>query len=464
MAGLGDVLNTARDALRAQSYGLGVTGQNIANVNTPGYVRRSPLLQSLPLGSQSFGTVTVNGTLRHSDIYTDQRHYSAVGLSSAASENNRLLGHLEAQFDVTSGLDVGTAVSELFSSFSALSTDPSNPTVRAHVLGKAENFSLMLNRAADQVSTYRAQLFQEAQGTANDVNSLAKQLADVTSKISNVEAAGQDASDLKDTRDRMLLDLSELVDVRTFTNNQGQLVIQASGTTLVEGDNYRQLDVGLANDGTFQIFSVTASGARTNVSDHLTGGKLAALRDTHDIHSTATLNSLNNLAYDVATAINNQHVQGYDLQGNTGLQFFDVPSSPDDAARSIKLHADVAGQPQRIAASSTSTGIPGDANNSIALSQLAYAKISGGGTRTAAEAYGDVIADVGRRRQSAQMDAEVREAVAAQTLALKEQASGVNLDEEMIALAKYQRAYQAAARVMTTADSLLEELMNSIGR
>jgi flagellar hook-associated protein 1 FlgK len=62
------------------------------------------------------------------------------------------------------------------------------------------------------------------------------------------------------------------------------------------------------------------------------------------------------------------------------------------------------------------------------------------------------------------MDAEVREAIAAQTLALKESASGVNLDEEMVALAKYQRAYQAASRVMTTADSLLEELMNSIGR
>src|SRR5690606_8945957 len=126
------------------------------------------------------------------------------------------------------------------------------------------------------------------------------------------------------------------------------------------------------------------------------------------------------------------------------------PLTQQGAARAIKLHADVAGQPQRIAASSTITGLPGDANNALALSQMAHAKFAKGGTRTSAEAYGELVADIGTRRQSAQADAEVREAVAAQTLALKEAASGVNLDEEMVALAKYQRAYQAAARVLTT--------------
>ncbi len=464
MPGLSDILNTARDALAAQSYGLGVTGQNVANVNTEGYVRRSTVLQALPLGSQSFGTVAVQGIKRLADTYTDQRHYSAVGLSSAASENDRLLSYLEAQFDVTTGVDVGTALSELYSSFSTLSTDPTNPATRTQVLGKAENFASMLNRAGDQVSNYRSQLFQEARATTGEINTLAKQLADVTIKISNSEAAGQDASDLKDSRDRMLLDLSKLVDVRTFTNNQGQLVVQAAGSTLVEGDNYRSIEVGLDGDGTFQFFSTTSTGARSEITPFLTGGKLAALRDAHDVHSQAVLDGLDQLAYDVATAVNAQHEQGYDLSGATGLQFFDISATPDGAARTIKLHSDVSGQPQRIAASGTSTGLPGDAANAIALSQMAYSKFANGGTRTAAEAYGDIVADVGTRRQNAQADAEVREAVAAQTLALKESASGVNLDEEMVALSKYQRAYQAASRVLTTADDLLEQLMNSVGR
>src|SRR5690606_7917940 len=175
MPGLSDILNTARDALAAQSYGLGVTGQNIANVNTEGYVRRSAVLQALPLGSQSFGTVQVQGLKRLADTYTDQRHYSALGLSSAASENDRLLSYLEAQFDVTTGVDVGSALSELYSSFSTLSTNPANPAARSQVLGKAQNFASMLNRAGDQVSAYRSQLFQEARATAGEINGLAKQ-------------------------------------------------------------------------------------------------------------------------------------------------------------------------------------------------------------------------------------------------------------------------------------------------
>lgn len=462
MPGLSDILNTARDALSAQSYGLGVTGQNVANVNTEGYVRRSAILKSMPLGSQSFGTVAVEGIQRMSDVYTDQRHYAALGLSSSASESDRLLSYLEAQFDVTTGVDVGSALSEMYSSFSTLSTDPANPATRSQALGKAQNFALMLNRAADQVSNYRSQLFQEARATAGEVNALAKQLSDVTIKISNSEAAGQDASDLKDSRDRMLLDLSKLVDVRTFTNNQGQLVVQAAGSTLVEGDTYRTMEVGIDGNDEFKIFSVTSTGARSEITPYLTGGKLDALRDAHDVHSAAVLKGLDQLAYDVATSVNAQHAQGYDLAGNTGLQFFEVTATPEGAARAIKLSADVEGQPQRIAASGTAAGLPGDAANAIALSQMAYTKFAGGGTRTSAEAYGDIVADVGTRRQSAQSDAEVREAVAAQTLALKEAAGGVNLDEEMVALSKYQRAYQAASRVLTTADELLEQLMNTI--
>lgn len=463
MPGLTDILHTARDALTAQSYGLGVTGQNVANVNTPGYVRRSAVLQSQPLGSNSFGSVTVKGIDRLSDIYTEQRHYAAIGLSSSASESERLLGYLEAQFDVTTGIDVGTALSELHSAFSTLSTDPANPATRGQVLGKAENFIGMLNRASSDVAKFRTELLSEAHAVTKQVNALTKQIANVTAKISNVEAIDQDASDLKDDRDRMLTELSALVDVRTFTNNQGQLVVQGAGTTLVEGDNYRSLEMDLDADGMFKVWAVTPTGARSNVTNQVNGGKLAAIKETHDVHSTAVLNNLNQLAFDVATSVNEQHQAGFGLDGVGGRSFFDVGDLAT-AAQSIKLHADVAGQPNNIAASATATGIPGDGDNAIALSQLAHVKYANGGTQTGSEAYGSLIADLGNRRQSAANDAQVREAITAQTYAMRESISGVNLDEEMVNLSKFQRAYEAASRVLTTADKLLEDLINSLGR
>lgn len=464
MPGLTDILHTARDALAAQSYGLGVTGQNVANVNTPGYVRRSAVLQAQPLGSQSFGTVTVKGIDRLSDLYTEQRHYAAIGLSSSASESDRLLGYLEAQFDVTTGVDVGTALSELHSAFSTLSTDPKNAAARGQVLGKAENFIGMVNRASSDVAKFRTELLTEAHAVTKQVNTLTKQIADVTAKISNVEAINQDASDLKDDRDRMLTELSELIDVRTFQNNQGQLVVQGAGTTLVEGDNYRSLEVDLDDDGMFKVWATTPTGARSNVTNQVAGGKLAAIKETHDVHATSVLNNLDQLAFDVANGVNAQHQAGFGLDGSTGMSFFDVSTGLTGAAQTIKLHQDVAGQPNRIAASATATGIPGDGDNAIALSQLAHLKIAGGNRQTGAEAYGSLIADIGSRRQSAANDAQVREAITAQAYAMRESVSGVNLDEEMVNLSKYQRAYEAASRVLTTADELLENLINTLGR
>src|SRR5690606_23540107 len=98
MAGLTDILYTARDAIAAQSYGLGVTGQNVANVNTPGYVRRRAELSSHPLGDASFGTVVVDGVSRLSDQYVEQRHYAALGMSASAGESDRMLGYIESLF------------------------------------------------------------------------------------------------------------------------------------------------------------------------------------------------------------------------------------------------------------------------------------------------------------------------------------------------------------------------------
>lgn len=464
MAGLTDILNTARDALSAQAYGLGVTGQNVANVNTTGYVRRRADLQSQPLGSASFGTVVVKGVQRLADQYTEQRHYAAVGLSSSAAESDRLLGHVEGLFDLSTGLDIGSSLGHLFSAFSTLTADPSDMAARAQVVQRAGSFASSLNVAASTIASFKGELTGEALGVAGDVNALAADLAKVNQRISMAENSGDHASDLKDDRDRMLLELSSLVDVHTFSNNQGQLVIQGAGTTLVEGDVARKLDVGLTGDGKLQLWSVSKSGAKSDVSQFLKSGKLAAIRDLHDVHTTEVLDRLNAFAFDVASAINDQHSSGFALDGSTGNLLFDISAGPVNAASTLAVNATIANQPELIAASSSASGVPGDGDNALALAQLAGRKLATGGTRTAAEAYGDIVGDVGMRKAQASRDSVVREAMTAQLYTQRESVSGVNLDEEMISLTKYQRAYEASSRVLTTVDQLLEQLINTLGR
>lgn len=166
----------------------------------------------------------------------------------------------------------------------------------------------------------------------------------------------------------------------------------------------------------------------------------------------------------MANAVNTQHAAGFAADGSTANNLFHVSGSVLGAARSLSLDAAVAGHPEKVAASSTAAGVPGNSSNAVALGQLADALISGGGTRTATQAYSDIVGDIGLRKQNARLEAETREGILAQVTTMRESASGVNLDEEMVNLTKYQRAYDASAKVLSTADQLLADLIESLRR
>ena len=122
--GLTDILANARDAMTAQTFGLTVTGQNVANVNTPGYVRRQVVLETRDLGPGNRGGVNAAGILRVADQFIDTKHLSLTGLSAQASTRDQLLGQTEALFNDFVGAGLNSSMSALFSSFSALSANP----------------------------------------------------------------------------------------------------------------------------------------------------------------------------------------------------------------------------------------------------------------------------------------------------------------------------------------------------
>jgi flagellar hook-associated protein 1 FlgK len=464
MAGLTDILNTARDALAAQGFGLTVTGQNISNVNTPDYVRREALLATRAVGSRSDGTVQILGLRRATDQYVHERFLGATGMSSYASERDQLLGTIEQQFNDVEDLGVGNAINNLFTAFSTIAGNPNDPATRQDLLSKASIFAERLNETASNVESFRTELVTEAQNVASDINLRIGKLADLGKKIQVADLAGQDAADLKDQRDTELRALSGLVDIRTFTNDAGELVIQGAGTTLVEGGTARQLSIDLAPSGNLRVLASKAGGAGTDVTGFVGGGRLAGIIEVRDVDSVAVLESLDQLAFDTANAVNTQHAAGFGLDGSTGNNLFSVSATEDGAARSIKLDAALVGHPEKIAASSTALGLPGDNKNALALSQLRDVAFAMGGTQTATGAYAALVGDIGLRKATAASTASTREAILAQTETMKESVSGVSLDEEMINLTKFQRAYQAASKVLSTADELLEELLDRVAR
>ncbi|HMR79791.1 MAG TPA: flagellar basal body rod C-terminal domain-containing protein, partial [Polyangiaceae bacterium] len=106
---------------------------------------------------------------------------------------------------------------------------------------------------------------------------------------------------------------------------------------------------------------------------------------------------------------------------------------------------------------------PGGSDNAALLSALSISKTASGGTRTISEAYSDIVGDFGMRKASAASEGQLRQGVLSQVEALRESESGVSLDEEMISLTRYQRAYEASAKVISTVDELLRELIARVG-
>jgi flagellar hook-associated protein 1 len=461
--GLTSLLNTAQQALSAQAYGVTVSGQNITNVNTEGYARREAILQTQALGGESYGGVQVLGLRQITDQYLERGQLTAIGQHAAANQQDLELGSVEALFNDEAGAGLGNQLDQLYNSFGELATNPNDTTARGQILNNAELFANDVSSIADQLASTRSDLLNKAKQIVTEINERAGEISSLNRRIQQAEAQGQDAADLKDLRAQALLDLAKSIDVKTTIDGNGGIVVHSAGTVLVEGANARSLSIDLDDSGGIQLLASFGSGNDgTDITRHLTGGALAGVKQARDVDLFAVATELDEFAFDVATAINDQHALGFGRDGVGGRNLFDVSSGPEGAARSLSLSADVAGNPDAVAAALSAGTVPGGAGNAVALAALADEPI-GAGSQTATERYADIVGDVASRKSTAARAAEMRGALEAQSRAMRESVSGVSLDEEMISLTKYQRGYEAAAKILSAVDEMFQELLARVG-
>src|SRR5262249_28606304 len=158
------------------------------------------------------------------------------------------LGALEAMFDDAGGSGLSDALSAFYGSFSALASNPSDPTARGNVLAKAGALAGRISDTADGIASARSELLSKAQATATEVNRRAQQIAELNQQIVSARAQGQDTSNLEDQRSKVLLGLAPLVDTTVVTQGNGAIMVQASGATLVDDVSARALSVDLAGN------------------------------------------------------------------------------------------------------------------------------------------------------------------------------------------------------------------------
>ena len=292
-----------------------------------------------------------------------------------------------------------------------------------------------------------------------EINALAAQIAEVNLAYGAV-APGQQSLHLKDQLTALVHQLSELVDVDVLERPSGAVDITfGQGRALVVGQFTYALE---AVPGPPNSLSAIMAGDR-DVTAEITGGRLSGALAARDTFIPDYMTRLDELAYEVVQQVNTAHNAGFDLLGAAGGDFFSFSQAPvgtAGAARAMRVDAAVAADGRLIAAAGVA--LAGDNATARAIAQLRDARVLDGNTATMLEGWSQLAYRVGRDVRTAEDARDSRHEIVRQVEALRDQVSGVSLDEEAAKMLKFQRAYEANAKFFTVIDETLMTLLSLV--
>ncbi len=455
MSSLFGLLNVASNGLAAQTAGLDATGQNVANVNTPGYSRVTANLETTATGDTFSGSVQVSGVIRSFNQFTYGSMLNEQGQSGAADARSQALQQTQAIVAPTDGT-IGDQLNTFFASLNTLASTPSDPSARSAVLSSATTLAQSISTTAGALSSQRSDLLTQAQGVATQVNTQLKQIAQLNEQIAGSQGGGQQPTDMLDQRDQLASQVSTEVGAQVLVDPSGNYSLLSGGTALVSGSSAATLGVGLDASGDLKITSTQGASA-TDITSAVNTGTLGGLRETRDTDIPNYQSQLDQFSYNLATKVNSSFSAGYGLDGVTGRNLFVQTASASGAAHAFAVDPSVVNNPGAIAASSTTAGLPGGNDVAVQLAGLASQPL--GTSTTPSTAFAAVAASVGSDVSSSQSEATLRDDTVTQAQDLNQSASGVSIDQEETNLTEFQRAYEASAQVLQTASTLLQDLM-----
>lgn len=448
------LLGTARDGMGAQSAALSTTSSNVANASTPGYTKRVAVLET----ATADGGVRYAKTARNFDRFAYQAVVDQQSKLSAASVRASALSEVETAIAPQDN-GIGDKAVALVASWNTLAGSPEDPSLRANVLDKADQLAQTLSQTQTQLSAQGETLLGQAGDTLKQLNTDLQHIADLNKQIATAQGTGADSNGLRDMRDKAIRDVGSAIGAKAIEGKDGRVTLYAAGAVLAEGDHASTLSMDL--DPASGAMRFYASGAAKNeITSAVTTGKLGGIREARDTDLAATQKNLDQYAYDVASTFNQIHQTGYGLDGTTGRPLFAQPTQVAGAAKLMAVDPSVKGQPRNVASAGSVAELPG--GNTVALKMANLADAAAFGGATLADRFANLAIDVGFRKSNADNEMSLRTDTLASSEMVNDSSSGVSLDDEMVNLSQYQRAFEANSKIMKTADELLETLMNIV--
>ncbi|WP_232697844.1 flagellar hook-associated protein FlgK [Brevibacillus daliensis] len=482
------LLEVSKRALFAQQAALSVTGHNVSNINTLGYTRQRANMAT-PTGLPAIGMnadrapgllgtgVYVTDIQRIREDFLDVQFRNANKNTGYWNNTVNTISQVEDIMNEPSDSGLQKVMDQMWQAWEDVTTDPKDESSRSVLRERAVAVADTFNHLNKKLNELQADQDNEVAIQASSIDSIAKQIAAINKQIGEIVPHGYQPNDLYDQRDVLIDKLSGMADVKVTHADNGIVNVTIGGQPLVTGITSTPV--------------TTQKNADTGKNEVLLGGAvfqpakgsgtLSAAIVGRDETTADMKKKLDILATNMAREINNFHRQGYNLDdiknGQKGpeISFFVIEGGTGDptSAGNIKVNPEILKSLDKIAAAQGTPGIPNDGNNKMALeiAKLKNKPIPAGTgpndfpqDTTIDEFYRHAIAQLGVDGQEAVRNFKNANITGNMIEMNRQSVSGVDVDEEMVNVIKFQKAYSAAARVMTSMDEILDKIINGMGR
>lgn len=471
-------LSNSSSAMNAFERAITVSQNNVSNASTPGYASQRLDLDAMPFDPAA----GLTGGVIAGDVQSSRNEFAEAAVQRAqtslgtASQQSASLTAVQSALNLSGADGIPATLGNLFQSFSAWSQDPLSESSRQAVMSSAQQVVDSFQTTVTNLQQVNQDTQSQISQSVDQINAYAQQLTTYNTQLRNGDRgdASLDA-EIHDT----LENLSQIVNFTASVQPDGTVTVMVGGQApLVVGDNQYAISAQIAdpaslpagNPGVPPSASILDATGR-DITSMVSGGSLGALLDTHNQVLASLLGdaqqpgSLNQLAQTFADRVNQLLMAGNVSDGpppvsGTPLFSYDTSNATNTAAT---LALDPGATADQLAA--IDPGPPYVSNGTaVNLAALANPQSSDDEIDNVSyvEFFGNMASGVGQQLAAATDQQNIQQQVVAQAQSLRQQISGVSLDEQAAELVEFQRAYQANAQLFSVLDSLTETAINMV--
>lgn len=446
---MNSALDIALSGMRASQLGMTVTGHNIANAGVEGYTRQRPLFatrQALLSGPGMVnGGVETIGVQRVQNLWVASHIREQLGQSTYYESMHTRLSEVEAVFNETGDDGLNNALNTFYDTLANLESNPESYGVRVTVIGAAQSLTAKLQSMRTSLDTMDRENRLELNYKVDQLNALFDNVAELNGQIASGLQSNANVSNLMDDRDKVLEELCSQYGCSVLVQPDGSFAdVSIDGSAIVLANGALHLEV---NGGGLRLEG-------TAVSVNVDRGEVATMLEMRNEILPRYSGYLDSIADALTTDFNAVHSAGFGLDGSTGNNLF-----TGNDARTITVNSAIVSDANLLAASAT--GETGDSGAARLMRDLRDQQSIG--TQTVDEFYETVVGGIGAETLQAENQSSAVGGLVEQLINRRDGITGVSLDEEMANLIKYQQSYNAAARMISIVQEMMDRLID-LGR